>query len=307
MKNKIDVSTEEKRKEIYDIFDSLTSKNKIHEYFNISDNKSGSEYIKQIANEIGFDLNVYKERKKRFCLNCGKELKKGQNKFCSSSCAASFNNKKRGKRSEETKKKISESLKSKYEPNRCIICGNIIDNRNKKYCSDECKNKKIREKSLKKEKKYSSTKIKNICLECGKEYIGCKGTNFCSNECSSKYRHKELYKDFLENNEKYCRANYSPKAFKKDILIEQGGVCAICGNPPIWNDKSLVFIIDHIDGNSANNRRENLRCICPNCDSQLDTFKSKNKNSARRKYWREKTISILKEKIENGDINIDNL
>ena len=28
MKNKIDISTEEKRKEIYDIFDSLTSKNK---------------------------------------------------------------------------------------------------------------------------------------------------------------------------------------------------------------------------------------------------------------------------------------
>lgn len=160
MKNKIDVSTEEKRKEIYDIFDSLTSKNKIHEYFNISDNKNGSEYIKQIANEIGFDLNIYKERKKKFCLNCGKELKKGQNKFCSSSCAASFNNKERGERSAETKKKISESLKLKYEPNRCIICGNIIDSRHKKYCSDECKNKKIREKSLKKEKNILVQKLK---------------------------------------------------------------------------------------------------------------------------------------------------
>jgi len=27
--------------------------------------------------------------------------------------------------------------------------------------------------------------------------------------------------------------------------------------------------------------RENYRCVCPNCDSQLDTYKSKNKNSAR--------------------------
>ena len=298
MKNKIDISTEEKRKEVYNIFNSLTSKNKIHEYFKISDNKNGSEYIKQIANEISFDLNIYKERKKKFCLNCGKELKKGQNKFCSSSCAASVNNKERGERSEETKKKISESLKLKYEPNRCIICGKIIDNRRKKYCSNECKNKK----SLKKE-----TKIKNICLECGYEYVGCKGTNFCSNECYVKYRHKKLYKDFLENNEKYCRGNYSPKAFKNDILEEQGGVCAICGNSPIWNNKHLVFIIDHIDGDASNNRRENLRCICPNCDSQLNTFKSKNKNSTRRKYWRDKTISILKEKINNGDINIDEL
>lgn len=79
MKHKIDISTEEKRKEVYNIFNSLTSKNKIHEYFKISDNKNGSEYIKQIANEIGFDLNIYKERKKKFCLNCGKELKKRTN------------------------------------------------------------------------------------------------------------------------------------------------------------------------------------------------------------------------------------
>lgn len=39
-----------------------------------------------------------------------------------------------------------------------------------------------------------------------------------------------------------------------------------------------------IDWNASNNKRENLRLICPNCDSQLETFKSKNKNSARRKY-----------------------
>ena len=45
-----------------------------------------------------------------------------------------------------------------------------------------------------------------------------------------------------------------------------------------------MFVLDHIDGNADNNNRENLRLICPNCDSQLDTYKSKNKNSARAKY-----------------------
>ena len=48
--------------------------------------------------------------------------------------------------------------------------------------------------------------------------------------------------------------------------------------------------MDHIDGNAANNRRDNYRAICPNCDSQLDTFKSKNKNSSRHyhRYHKEK-------------------
>lgn len=50
--------------------------------------------------------------------------------------------------------------------------------------------------------------------------------------------------------------------------------------------KPLVFIVDHIDGKASNNRRDNLRCICPNCDSQSDTYKSKNKNSDR-VYYRE--------------------
>lgn len=73
------------------------------------------------------------------------------------------------------------------------------------------------------------------------------------------------------------RANYSPRNFKNDIINEQGGKCAICGCSQEHNGKPLVFIIDHIDGHASNNKRDNLRCICPNCDSQLDTYKSKNK------------------------------
>ena len=67
--NKIDVSTEEKKKTVLELFLSFNKKGDIHDYFKIPDNKLGIAYIKQIANIVGFDLNTYKERKKRYCIN----------------------------------------------------------------------------------------------------------------------------------------------------------------------------------------------------------------------------------------------
>lgn len=130
------------------------------------------------------------------------------------------------------------------------------------------------------------TAKKGICKECGNEFVLYKSSNglFCSTNCFHKYKHKENYKLILNGDESIMRGNYSPNAFKKDIIEEQNNVCAICGCEQIHNGKPLVFILDHIDGDASNNRRENLRCICPNCDSQLDTYKSKNKKSSRNYY-----------------------
>lgn len=44
--------------------------------------------------------------------------------------------------------------------------------------------------------------------------------------------------------------------------------CRTCGIDPIWNNKSLVLEINHINGNSWDNRLGNLEFLCPNCHSQ---------------------------------------
>lgn len=68
------------------------------------------------------------------------------------------------------------------------------------------------------------------------------------------------------------------------LLREQGSSCAICGGPTTWQGLELRLVLDHVDGDASNNHRDNLRLVCPNCDSQLDTFKARNRGKGRA--WR---------------------
>lgn len=64
------------------------------------------------------------------------------------------------------------------------------------------------------------------------------------------------------------------RRYKKNNYSEYE--CAICGQGHMWNGLELTFTLDHINGNNKDNRLENLRWVCPNCDRQLDTFAGKN-------------------------------
>lgn len=65
----------------------------------------------------------------------------------------------------------------------------------------------------------------------------------------------------------------------KKVFLREGllnNLCALCGMPPEWRGRPLVMRLDHIDGDSRNNVLDNLRLVCPNCDSQLPTFSGRN-------------------------------
>lgn len=87
--------------------------------------------------------------------------------------------------------------------------------------------------------------------------------------------------------------NTRAKFIKPYLLEEQKHKCAICNSFDIHNQKPLVFVLDHIDGDWKNHSKENLRLICPNCNSQLDTTK-RHKGRGRyseRYYYRKRLLN----------------
>lgn len=79
-------------------------------------------------------------------------------------------------------------------------------------------------------------------------------------------------KEIMIENSTYSRYHLKKRLIKEKILKER---CYNCGLPSFWDGKKLVLILDHINGISNDNRLENLRLLCPNCNSQTDTFAGK--------------------------------
>ena len=98
---------------------------------------------------------------------------------------------------------------------------------------------------------------------------------YCSNECQRKYEFDERIQNWKNT------GLIGKNSLKLYLSLKKDG-CWSCGITS-WNNKPIILELEHIDGNSANNAENNVCLICPNCHSQTDTYKNKNKGNGRHK------------------------
>lgn len=195
------------RSDFLSVIRNSKTKKEIKKFLGLPDNGYGTEKIIKMC----YDFNISFEeeysadvKKYNDCKECGKKIKLNK-KFCNSSCAAKCNNKNRSV-SNETKRKISESLKNNYKE------GYINPNKASKLVGKSVKTSKNFD-PIQKNYKYS-------CSYCGEEYrlniYPSKARKTCSRECMIKL----IFNDRKYNNGSRKTFYYYNKFINKNVILE---------------------------------------------------------------------------------------
>jgi len=84
-----------------------------------------------------------------------------------------------------------------------------------------------------------------------------------------KYVHRKPNSEIFVENSTYLNGYNLKKRLYEEGLKERK--CEKCGQDENWHGEHMSLILDHINGIHNDNRLENLRIVCPNCNATLST------------------------------------
>lgn len=189
-------------------------------------------------------------------------------------------------KSRETQQAICLKRKQQYKDNpaHCTTCKRelIYAKRHNKFCSCGCA---VSHNNVGRYRRGAGSldivtvarlqRTQQACATCKKVMTY---TKYCSQECATEARRAASRAKIIESGSFIAARSKGPA--KRYMLEKQGHNCAICKNTT-WQGQPIPLIMDHIDGDSGNNKINNIRLVCGNCDMQLPTYKNKNKGKGR--------------------------
>jgi len=127
-----------------------------------------------------------------------------------------------------------------------------------------------------------------ICTQCEKRVNKPPNYKYCSNRCQLIHQYNTYIEKWKLGGVSGTRGIHTGNIsgyVHRYLLDKFYNKCSICG----WNKKNplsgnTMLEIDHIDGDSGNNKENNLRLLCPNCHLLTPYYKNYNKRRGRE--WR---------------------